>query len=103
MSDIDYRSYPVLVVDDEPDILTSFRLSYGSEFAIHCAASGADGLEMLRAKEIAVVVADQRMPEMAGTEFLERSMDVKPELVRIILTGYTDIDVLVEAINASRI
>jgi DNA-binding NtrC family response regulator len=103
MPDIDYRSYPVLVVDDEPDILASFRLSYGGEFAIHCAASGADGLEMLRAKDIAVVVADQRMPEMAGTEFLERTMDVRPDLVRIILTGYTDIDVLVEAINASRI
>src|SRR5947209_5390158 len=100
MAEIDYRLYPVLVVDDEPDILASFRLSYGGEFAVHCAASGADGLDVLREKEIAVVVADQRMPGMAGTEFLERTMEVKPDLVRIILTGYTDIDVLVEAINS---
>ncbi|HYC23469.1 MAG TPA: sigma-54 dependent transcriptional regulator [Candidatus Bathyarchaeia archaeon] len=103
MTEIDYRSYPVLVVDDEPDILASFRLAYGNEFAVHCAESGPLGLEILREQEIAVVVADQRMPEMAGTEFLERTMTVRPELVRIILTGYSDIDVLVEAINSSRI
>src|SRR5262249_6257116 len=50
-----------------------------------------------------VIVADQRMPAMSGTEFLERSMSVRPDAVRIILTGYTDVDAIVQAINTSRI
>src|SRR5207247_1132742 len=50
-----------------------------------------------------VIVADQRMPAMSGTEFLERSMALRPDAVRIILTGYTDIDAIIQAINKSRI
>src|SRR5262249_28455835 len=103
MPEIDYRSFPVLIVDDEADICASFRLAYSSEFQVFSATSGKDGLELIRDQDVAVVVADQRMPEMAGTEFLERTMHVKPELMRIILTGYSDIEVLIEAINASRI
>ena len=52
---------------------------------------------------MAVIVADQRMPQMSGTEFLERSMDVRPDAMRIILTGFTDVDALVQAVNLSRI
>jgi len=101
--DIDYRRFPMVVVDDEPDILRSFALSYGDEFEIHTADSGARGLELLRAHDAAVIVADQRMPAMSGVEFLERSMALRPEANRIILTGYTDVESIVEAINRSRI
>jgi two-component system response regulator HupR/HoxA len=100
---VDYREFPVLVVDDEPDILRSFAFNYGDEFEVLTAESGARGLEMLQAHEPAVIVADQRMPAMSGTEFLQRSMDVRPEATRIILTGYTDVDAIVRAINTSRI
>ena len=100
---LDYREFPVLVVDDEPDILQSFRFNYGEDFAVLTADSGARGLEVLAAHDIAVIVADQRMPQMSGTEFLERSMDVRPDAIRIILTGYTDVDALVKAVNLSRI
>jgi two-component system response regulator HupR/HoxA len=101
--DVDYRQYPVLVVDDEPDILSSFSFNYGDDFDVLTAPSGARGLELLAAHEPAVIVADQRMPLMSGTEFLEKSMAVRPDAIRIILTGYTDVEAIIEAINKSRI
>ena len=99
----DYHQFPVLVVDDEPDILRSFRYNYGEDFDVLTAESGARGLDLLAAHDVAVIVADQRMPSMSGTEFLERSMDVRPDAIRIILTGFTDVDALIHAVNLSRI
>ena len=100
---LDYRRFPVLVVDDEPDILRSFELSYGDDFRILTANAGVQALDVLRAEDVSVIVSDQRMPSMDGSEFLERSMAVRPNAVRIVLTGYTDIDALVRAVNRSRI
>jgi two-component system response regulator HupR/HoxA len=101
--EIDYRSWPVVVVDDEPDILRSFRFNYGDEFDVLVAESGAAALELLERHDPAVIVADQRMPIMSGVEFLERAMAVRPEANRIILTGYTDVDSIVQAINTGRV
>src|SRR5206468_2227027 len=92
-----------LLVDDEPDILRAFTFNYGDDFEVLTAGSGAQGLSLLETHEPAVIVADQRMPAMSGTEFLERSMAIRPDAVRIILTGYTDIDAIIQAINRSRI
>src|SRR5207247_1385430 len=66
-------------------------------------ARGAQWRSGLETHEPAVIVADQRMPAMSGTEVLERSMAVRPDAVRIILTGYTDIDAITQAINKSRV
>jgi two-component system, NtrC family, response regulator HupR/HoxA len=101
--EVDYRQFPVLVVDDEPDILSSFSFNYGDDFDVLTAPSAAQGLELLSAHDAAVIVADQRMPAMSGTEFLEHSMAIRPDAVRIILTGYTDVEAIIEAINKSRI
>src|SRR2546429_8332686 len=90
------------MVDDERDILRAFTFNYGDDFEVLTAGSGAQGLSLLETHEPAVIVADQRMPAMSGTEFLERSMAVRPHAVRIILTGYTDIDPLTPAINQNR-
>ena len=103
MPEIDYAQYPVLVVDDEPDILTSIRVAYEDDFQILCAPGGEEGLRILADREVAVIVADQRMPAMTGTEFLQRTMSLRPEAIRIILTGYSDVGVLAEAVNSSRI
>ena len=103
MVEIDYRSWPVVVVDDEPDILRSFRFNYGDEFDVLVAESGAAGLELLQRHDPAVIVADQRMPVMSGVEFLERAMTVRPDANRIILTGYTDVESIVQAINTGRV
>jgi two-component system response regulator HupR/HoxA len=100
---LDYRQFPILIVDDEPDILRSFRFNYGEEFELLTVESGAAGLEILQTLHPAVIVADQRMPEMNGTEFLKRSMAIWPDAVRIVLTGYTDMDALVDAVNSSQI
>ncbi|HLY37316.1 MAG TPA: sigma-54 dependent transcriptional regulator [Candidatus Binatia bacterium] len=101
--EVDYRRWPVLVVDDEPDILRSFSFNYGDDFVILTASGGAQALEMLATNDPSVIVADQRMPAMSGTEFLERSMAIRPDAVRIVLTGYTDIEAIIEAVNKSRI
>jgi len=101
--EVDYRSWPVVVVDDEPDILRSFRFNYGDEFDVLVAESGAAGLELLERHDPAVIVADQRMPVMSGVEFLERAMRVRPDANRIILTGYTDVESIVLAINTGRV
>ena len=101
--ELDYRAFPVLVVDDESDILRAFELSYGDDFTVLTAEGGARALDVLAHEDVSVIVSDQRMPGMDGSEFLERSMTVRPHSVRIILTGYTDIDALVRAVNRSRI
>ena len=101
--EVDYRKFPVLVVDDEPDILRSFSFNYGDDFDLLTAPSGSRGLELLATHDPAVIVADQRMPAMTGTEFLEQSMAVRPDAIRIILTGYTDVEAIIKAVNTSRI
>ena len=101
--EINYRQNPVVVVDDEPDILRSFAYNYGDEFEVLTAESGSRGLELLQTHDPAVIVADQRMPVMNGVEFLHRSMQLRPDANRIILTGYTDVEAIVAAINSSRI
>jgi two-component system response regulator HupR/HoxA len=101
--ELDYRAFPILVVDDETDILRAFELSYGDDFTVLTAEGGARALDVLEHEDVSVIVSDQRMPGMDGSEFLERSMTVRPSSVRIVLTGYTDIDALVRAVNRSRI
>jgi two-component system response regulator HupR/HoxA len=101
--EVDYRQFPILLVDDEPDILRTFELSYGNDFDVLTAASGLEGLELQKSSDPAVIVADQRMPAMRGTEFLQRSIELRPDAVRIVLTGYTDIKAIIQAINGTRI
>jgi two-component system response regulator HupR/HoxA len=101
--DLDYRRFTVLVVDDEPDILRTFSFNYGEEFTIITAGSGSQGLDLLHRHDPAVIVADHRMPVMTGVEFLERSIESRPDAIRIVLTGYSDHDALVRAVNNGRI
>ena len=101
--ELDYRRFSILAVDDEPDILRAFVLSYRSDFEILTADGGEAALEMLGRCDPAVIVADQRMPGMPGTEFLERSLDVRPDAMRIVLTGYSDLGAIIRAINNGRI
>ena len=93
----------ILVVDDEPNTLTLIRQLFRREFPVHTAGGGEEALRILGSERIGVVVADQRMPGMSGTELLSRVMARHPEVVRIILTAYADIDTLMEAINAGHV
>jgi len=95
----DFQQYPVLVVDDEPDNLDVFRLSFRRLHPLLFAGGGAEALEILRAQPVAVVVTDQRMPGMSGLELLREARRVRPDTVNILVTGYADVPTLGEAIN----
>lgn len=91
----------VLLVDDEENILRALeRLLMDEEFTIVTATSGEEGLRQLATLEqVALIVSDQRMPGMGGAEFLSRTREITPDAVRMILTGYADVNAAMDAIN----
>jgi PAS domain S-box-containing protein len=93
----------ILYVDDEPDNLRSFRALFRRDYDIHVADSAPAALQVLRQETIDVLVSDQRMPGMTGVELLERVAAEFPEILRFMLTGFSDYDPLVDAINNGRI
>ena len=94
----------LLVVDDEPSILAALRRVLRREgYRILTAESGAGGLELLATNRVQVILSDQRMPEMTGTEFLSRVKELHPDTVRMVLTGYTDLDSVTKAVNGGAI
>src|SRR5437016_13280304 len=95
--------HAVLLVDDEPEILFSLRGLLRREFELYAAESGAEALEILRQHPVQVIMTDQRMPQMTGTELLRRSQGECPEAIRIVFTGYADIKAVVDAINQGQI
>jgi two-component system NtrC family sensor kinase len=95
----DHREYPVLYVDDEPENLRIFELTFRREFSILTARSGEEGLALVRAQPVALVLSDHRMPGMTGTEFLAQVAELDPKTVRIMVTAYGDAETLQSAIN----
>ncbi|MBW2541764.1 MAG: response regulator [Deltaproteobacteria bacterium] len=94
----------VLFVDDEPNILKSVqRLLRQEEMNVLCASTGEEALEILSQTPAQVVVTDQRMPEMSGVDLLSAVRERHPEIIRMMLTGFTEIKVAVEAINRGEI
>lgn len=94
----------LLVVDDEPHILSSLRRVFrGQGYIVLTADNARDALELLAAHDVQVVLSDQRMPAMNGSEFLARVGSLYPATVRIILSGYTDLDAVVEAVNRGKL
>src|SRR4051794_4827538 len=100
---IELGKYPVLVVDDEQDNLDAIRFNFGKSFQLLLAGSGEEALALARQHDLAVIVTDQRMPRMTGLELLKAAREVRPDAVGIIVTAFTDVDVLIEAINLGRI
>jgi two-component system NtrC family sensor kinase len=96
---MDPREFPVLYVDDEPDNLRIFELTLRREFTILTATSAEEGLRLLNENPVAVVLSDQRMPEVTGVEFLARVRDLDPKTIRMLVTAYGDVEILGEAIN----
>ncbi|HQN20022.1 MAG TPA: PAS domain S-box protein, partial [Syntrophobacteraceae bacterium] len=93
----------ILYVDDEADNLQTFRALFRREYDIRVAESAKDALEMLRREQIDVLISDQRMPGMTGVELLEQAAAEFPDTLRFMLTGFSDFDPLVDAINQGRI
>ena len=98
------KKLKLLVVDDEPDNLDLLYRTFRRDFKVYKADSAFTAMDVLEAEgEMALIISDQRMPEMNGTEFLGKTFEIFPNTVRILLTGYTDVEDLVEAINSGKV
>ncbi|MFT6983949.1 MAG: response regulator RpfG family c-di-GMP phosphodiesterase [Crocinitomicaceae bacterium] len=93
----------VLYVDDERHNLTSFKATYRKDFSVHTAESAEEGLKILKENEINVVLSDQRMPKMTGVEFFKIIKKEYPEPIRILITGYSDIEAVIDSINQGQV
>ncbi|HEY0710270.1 MAG TPA: sigma-54 dependent transcriptional regulator [Polyangia bacterium] len=100
---LDFAKHPILVVDDEQDNLDAFRFNFGRVFPLRLAGSAEEALTIARGEDISIVVTDQRMPRMTGLDLLKAMRDVRPEALGIIVTAFTDVEVLIEAVNLGRI
>jgi response regulator RpfG family c-di-GMP phosphodiesterase len=93
----------ILYVDDEENNLISFKATFRLKYKVFTAISGSDAIKILGDNLIHVIITDQRMPNMTGVEFLEKIIDDFPDPIRILLTGFTDMNAVVDAINKGKI
>ncbi|HEX7238027.1 MAG TPA: response regulator [Gammaproteobacteria bacterium] len=93
----------LLFVDDEQRVLNSMRIMFRRQFELFLASHGAEALDIVRDKDIDVIVADHRMPKMTGVEVLSKVRTMSPRTVRILLTGYADLDAVEGSINESEV
>jgi len=89
----------VLYIDDEENNLLAFKASFRRQYEIYTAISAVDGLKILQSVSVQVIIADQKMPGITGVEFFKSISETFPDPIRILLTGYTDIESLADAIN----
>ena len=93
------KKFAILFVDDEEYNLVAFKATFRQDYDIYTAQSGKEALELIKGKEIGLIITDQRMPEMTGVELLEKVLPKYPDAVRIIITGYSDVEAIISAIN----
>lgn len=93
----------VLFVDDEESNLFSFKANFRIKYNVFTAISGETALQMLETQPVDIIITDQRMPGMTGVEFLEKVLEKYPDPMRILLTGFADMNAVVEAINKGKI
>jgi two-component system response regulator HupR/HoxA len=93
----------LLLVDDELANLQKLQRTFVDQYEVHSAQSGEKALEILRKTAIDAIITDQRMPNMTGIELLEISQNISPNLARIILTGFTEVNDLIAAINTGKV
>ncbi|HEX8559861.1 MAG TPA: HD domain-containing phosphohydrolase [Pyrinomonadaceae bacterium] len=96
-------TYKILIVDDEPANLRLLERLFRRDYAVLTASSGQEALQLLGQHDVALLITDQRMPGMTGIELLKHTAGTRPHMVRMILTGYTDMGALVEAINCGQV
>lgn len=96
-------NYKILVVDDEPANVRALERLFRDHYDVFTAGSGGDALFMIEHHDMALLIADQRMPGMSGIELMRRTAQLRPHMVRILLTGYTDVESLIQAINSGQV
>jgi signal transduction histidine kinase/ActR/RegA family two-component response regulator len=94
---------PILYIDDEVENLRGFQFLFKSHYNIFIAKSAEEGFAILENNKIKLILSDQRMPKMSGVDFFEKASLLFPDTIRIILTGYSDIEAIIKAINKGRI
>jgi two-component system, probable response regulator PhcQ len=101
----DYKRYAILYVDDEEKSLKYFTRAFGDVFRIFTATNAADGYKILEdhQEEIAIVMSDQRMAGEKGVQFLERSRRLRPQIIRILATAFSDLEAAIDAVNTGAI
>ncbi len=98
--------HTVVLVDDEQSITKALKRLFRKQgYNILTASSGREGLELLKGSEnpVSLIISDQRMPEMTGAQFLEKAKEIYPDAIRFLLTGYSDMDAIVDAVNKGEI
>ncbi|MEM6966702.1 MAG: histidine kinase [Bacteroidota bacterium] len=93
----------ILYIDDEIDNLTAFKAVFRRFYEIDIVTSGEEAVELLQQKEYKIIISDQRMPNMTGVAFFEKIRDKHPHTIRMILTGYADMQSIIDSINKGKI
>src|SRR5712671_6148430 len=93
-------TYKIMIVDDEPANLRVLERLFRPDYQVVTAPSGAEALALLEQHDVALLISDQRMPAMTGIELMMKTVAVRPQMVKILLTGYTDVGALIEALNS---
>lgn len=97
------KKITVLYVDDEENNLISFKATFRMKYNILTAISGDEALQILGSKPVEIIITDQRMPNMTGIEFLEQVLEKFPNPMRMLLTGYADMNAVIDAVNKGKI
>jgi len=100
---LDCKDYPILYIDDEPGNLEAFRDEFEEYFSIRTATSGPQGLQIIREEPIVLALVDQRMPGMSGVEVMEAIRKEHPDILRVMITAYSDLDVVIDSINKGKV
>lgn len=98
------ENFKILFVDDEPQNLVSFKAAFRRHYKnIFTAISAKEGMDVLQMENIHLIISDQRMPEMTGVQFLHSTINDFPDTIRMILTGFSDIEAIKDAINSGMV
>lgn len=103
MSEENVDKISILYVDDEEHNLVSFKATFRIKYRVFTAISGAEAIKIMEDEHIDIIITDQRMPNMTGVQFLESILDKHPEPMRILLTGYADLNAVIDAVNKGKI
>lgn len=93
----------ILYIDDEIHNLNAFKASFRRLYSVFTATSAEEAVKLLEEQEFHIIISDQRMPKMTGIEFFESILEKYPEPIRMLLTGYADINAVVDAINKGQV
>jgi signal transduction histidine kinase len=97
------KRHTLLIVDDEPDVLDSLRHQFHRSYRVLTRTTGMEAVEILETDEVELILSDQRMPGMTGDQLLRRARELKPDAIRMLFTGYADIQAVISAVNEGHI